>query len=90
MLTKNNISAFRVYLGASPEVRIKRVGLREGELFDEVRRHTLERQSSEAKRYKKYYNIDVEDKSVYDMIIDTDDLDPDQIVNRILEGIKEC
>jgi len=90
MLTKNNIPAFRVYLEASPEIRIKRVGLRDGELFDEVYRHTIERQSSEAKRYKMYYNIDIEDKSVYDLIINTDDLDPDQVVDRILKGIEEC
>ena len=90
MLTKNNIPAFRVYLEASPEIRIKRVGLRDGELFDEVYRHMIERQSSEAKRYKMYYNIDIEDKSVYDLIINTDDLDPDQVVDRILKGIEEC
>jgi len=90
MLTKNNIPAFRVYLGASPEVRIKRVGVREGESYENVYRHTLERQSSEAKRYKMYYDIDIEDKSVYDLIIDTDDMEPDQVVDKILEGIKEC
>jgi len=90
MLTKNNIPAFRVYLEASPEVRIKRVGLRDGESFDEVYRHTKERQSSEAKRYRMYYNIDIEDKSVYDLIINTDDLGPDQVVERILRGIEEC
>ena len=90
MLTKNNIPAFRVYLEASPEIRTMRVGLREGESFDEVYRNTIERQSSEAKRYKMYYDIDIEDKSVYDLIVNTDDLDPDQVVDRILEGIDEC
>jgi predicted cytidylate kinase len=89
MLTNNNIPAFRVYLEASPEVRIKRVGIREGESYDEVYRHTLERQSSEAKRYKMYYDIDIEDTSVYDMIIETDNLDPDQVVDAILKGIEE-
>jgi len=90
MLTKNNIPAFRIYLEATPEIRIKRVGLRDGESFDEVYRHMIERQSSEAKRYKMYYNIDIEDKSVYDLIINTDDLDPEQVVDRILRGIEEC
>ena len=89
MLTKNNIPAFRVYIGASPEVRIKRVGIREGESLEEVQKHTIERQSSEAKRYKMYYDIDIEDKSVYDLILDTDDMDPEQVVNSILKGIEE-
>jgi len=90
MLTQNNIPAFRVYLGASPEVRIRRVGLRDGESLEEVYRHTIERQSSEAKRYKMYYDIDIEDTSVYDLILDTDELDPDQVVDAILKGIKSC
>jgi len=89
MLTNNNIPAFRIYLGASPEIRIRRVGIRDGETYDEVYRHTLERQSSEAKRYKMYYDIDIEDKSVYDLIVNTDDLDPDQVVDTILKGIEE-
>jgi cytidylate kinase len=37
-----------------------------------------------------YYDIDIEDKSVYDLIINTDDLGPDQVVERILRGIEEC
>ena len=89
MLTKNKIPAFRVYIGASPEVRIKRVGIREGESLEEVQKHTIERQSSEAKRYKMYYDIDIEDKSVYDLILDTDDMDPEQVVDSILKGIEE-
>jgi len=52
MLSKNNIPAFRVYLDASPEVRMERVGVRDEEMFDEVYRHMIERQSYEAKRYK--------------------------------------
>ncbi|MDR1954574.1 MAG: AAA family ATPase [Candidatus Methanoplasma sp.] len=89
MLTKNSIPAFRVYLWASPDVRIRRVGVREGEPFEDVCLHTLERQSSEAKRYKMYYDIDIEDKSVYDLILNTDDLDPDQVVDRIVKEIEE-
>jgi len=90
MLTKNDIPAFRVYLEASLAVRIKRVGLREGESLDDVYRHTVERESSEAKRYKMYYDIDIEDISVYDLIINTDDITPDQVVDEIVQGIKAC
>ena len=34
-----------------------------------------------------YYDIDIEDKSVYDLVINTDDLDPDQVVEKILEAV---
>ncbi|MCL2318055.1 MAG: AAA family ATPase [Methanomassiliicoccaceae archaeon] len=90
MLTQNNIPAYRVYLGASPAVRIRRVGIRDGESLEEVYKHTIERQSSEAKRYKMYYDIDIEDTSVYDLILDTDNLDPDQVVDAIIKGMKSC
>ncbi len=88
MLAKNNIPAFKIYLTASPEVRMERVGIREGENLEDVVKHTIERQSSEAKRYKMYYDIDIEDKSVYDLVLNTDDLDPDQVVEGILKAIE--
>ncbi|MCL2032986.1 MAG: AAA family ATPase [Methanomassiliicoccaceae archaeon] len=89
MLTNNNIPAFRIYLGASPEVRLRRVGIRDGESFEDVCLHTIERQSSEAKRYKMYYDIDIDDKSVYDLVLNTDDMDADQVVDRIIKDIEE-
>lgn len=90
MCSRNKIPAFKVYIDASPEVRISRIGVREGETFEDAYAKTVERQKSEAKRYKMYYDIDIEDRSVYDLIINTDDLDPDQVVAKILEaaGVK--
>ena len=86
MCARNGIPAFKVYIDASPEVRMARIGVREGETVEEACAKTLDRQRSEAKRYKMYYDIDIEDKSVYDFIINTDDLDPDQVVDRIIEA----
>ncbi|MBQ7405978.1 MAG: AAA family ATPase, partial [Candidatus Methanomethylophilaceae archaeon] len=76
MLTRNGIPAFRIYLDASPDVRMARVGLREGETFEEAHAKTVERQNSEAKRYMMYYGIDINDRSVYDLVVNTDDLTP--------------
>lgn len=87
MLVRNGIPAFKIYLDASPEVRMSRVGLREGETFEEACRNTVERQVSEAKRYKMYYDIDIGDKSVYDLVVRTDELDPDQVVDVILDAM---
>jgi len=89
MLTQNNIPAFRIYLCASPEVRIKRVGIRDGESVEDVRLHTLERQSSEAKRYMMYYGIDIEDKSVYDLVLDTDEMSAEEVIEYVIKKIEE-
>ena len=38
-----------------------------------------------------YYGIDIEDKSVYDLVVNTDELDPDQVLDTILEALGvEC
>jgi predicted cytidylate kinase len=84
MLTRNDIPAFRIYLDASPEVRVARIGRRDNETFDQALINTAERQASEEKRYMKYYGIDIKDTSVYDMMINTDDIDPDGVVKMII------
>lgn len=88
MLTRNGIPAYRILLEASPDVRMARVGLREGETLEQATANTLERQKSEAKRYMKYYGIDIDDRSVYDLILNTDSLTPDEVLEKILEGVR--
>jgi predicted cytidylate kinase len=88
MLSRNSIPAFKIYLGASPEVRMSRIGVREGQSLEDAKRETVERQASEAKRYMMYYNIDINDMSVYDLVVNTDDLDPDGVIETILKAIE--
>jgi len=88
MLSRNSIPSFKIYLDASPEVRMSRVGVRECESMECARKKTIERQACEAKRYKKYYDIDINDMSVYDLIINTDNLDPDEVLKVILKGLE--
>ena len=88
MCVRNGIPAFKIYLSASPEVRMSRIGVREGDSLEKAKADTMERQASEAKRYMMYYNIDINDMSVYDLIVDTDNLDPDGVLDAILKGIE--
>ena len=88
MLSRNSIPAFKIYLGASPEVRMSRIGVREGQSLEDAKRETVERQASEAKRYMMYYNIDINDMSVYDLVVNTDDLDPDGVIDTIMKAIE--
>lgn len=88
MLSRNSIPAFKIYLSASPSVRMGRVGLREGESLEEATRVTNDREASEAKRYMMYYGIDITDLSVYDLVVDTDDLGPDQVIETIMNAIE--
>ena len=88
MLSRNSIPAFKIYLGASPEVRMSRIGVREGQTLEEAKKETIERQASEAKRYMMYYNIDINDMSVYDLVVNTDELDPDGVIDTIMKAIE--
>ena len=88
MLSRNNIPAFKIHLWASPEVRMSRIGVREGQPLEDAIKETLQRQVSEAKRYKMYYDIDINDMSVYDLVVDTDKLDPDGVIDAILKAIE--
>ena len=88
MLTRNGIPALRIYLDASPEVRFARIGIREEQELKHAVEETNARQASEAKRYKMYYDIDINDRSVYDLIINTDNLTPDEVLQRILDAVK--
>ncbi len=89
MLSRHSIPAFRILLEASPEVRMARVGVREGESLEEATAKTVERQQSEAKRYMKYYGIDINDRSVYDLVVNTDNMTPDQVIELILEKVRD-
>ncbi|MCQ2084757.1 MAG: RNA-guided pseudouridylation complex pseudouridine synthase subunit Cbf5 [archaeon] len=88
MLTRNGIPALRVYLTASPEVRFARIGLREDKEIQRALEETAAREASEAKRYMMYYNIDITDRSVYDLIVDTDNLTPDEVLQKILDAVR--
>ena len=88
MLSRNSIPAFKVYLSASPDVRMERVGLREGETFEQAKKATEEREACEAKRYMMYYGIDITDLGVYDLVVNTDELSPEQVLDAILDGVK--
>lgn len=87
MLSRNDIPAFKIYIDASPEVRMQRIGVREGSTLEQAIEETIDRQRSEAKRYLQYYGIDIGDLSVYDLVVNTDDLDPEQVLETILNGL---
>ena len=54
-------------------VRVKRIQKREKSAsFEEELEKTVQREKSEALRYMSYYNIDIGDLSIYDIVIDSE------------------
>jgi cytidylate kinase len=75
-----------VYLKARAETRAARIVKREGGKLEEVAAFTAERDRQDNKRYKNIYNIDNFDYQFADIIIDTDNLNPDEITQIIIDA----
>lgn len=78
----------KVYLTASEEVRIKRIANREGGSYEENRNFTVLRDAEDSRRYRALYSIDNTDFSFADLIVNTENYTPDEIVNIILEKLE--
>lgn len=55
---------------------------------DVIKSHK-EREQSDALRYQKYYQIDYFNKSVYDVVVDTTELNPEEAFNAVWKCIQE-
>jgi cytidylate kinase len=80
-----SLSDFNIYVTASIETRIKRIAERDNVTYESAKKETFSRRNSEVQRFKQLYNIDIEDKAIYDLILTTDRLSKAQCV-KILVG----
>jgi predicted cytidylate kinase len=84
---QNNIPAVKVLIDADREIRARRIVKRETGNVEKRKQEIIAREKSEATRYKKYYNIDLNDTSIYDLVIDSSDKTPEEIVDIIIKKI---
>jgi len=86
----------KIYLDVTPEVGAKRIfsSLQKKDdrnedinlkTWKDVLRSNQKRQESDRKRYKKYYDINVNDLSHYDFYLDTTNLTPEEVLAKIEE-----
>lgn len=82
--------SFKIFLDIDPRVGAERVFKRQrpdekpAANVEELTQRMRQRVISDALRYKKYYNLEYPDRKAFDLTIDTTDLTPEQIVDRIL------
>jgi predicted cytidylate kinase len=88
MMRRNAVPAFCIFLDAPLDVRTQRVSGREGVDLQEAMKEMSAREASEVLRYRKFYGIDVTDRSIYDMVIDTGALTPEQVVEMIVSRVR--
>jgi len=57
--------------------------------IDDVLKEVASRQESDRKRYMQYYGVDHTEEKNYDLVVDTSDLTPDQVVEKIVSFAKQ-
>jgi cytidylate kinase len=71
----------RIWLDAPLEVRAARIADREEKPVEQAREETRARAESEALRYEEYYGIDIDDLSIYDLVINTARWTPEGVLS---------
>jgi cytidylate kinase len=78
----------KVLLKADLRARAERIARRESKMVEDAMQETRTREESEARRYKKYYNIDINDLSVYDLVVDTGRFNEPQTFSIVLAAAR--
>ncbi|UCG69821.1 MAG: AAA family ATPase [Thermoplasmata archaeon] len=87
MLQRNNIPAYKIWLDADIKTRTKRITKREGDDINEIGHRILERENCEKKRYEDIYGIRLDEREIYDLVIDTSNISAEDVVKIILNSI---
>jgi cytidylate kinase len=79
----------KIVLTAKPETRAARIVKREGGNLEAVAAFTAERDIHDHNRYLRIYNIDNDNYQFADIVIDTDNLEPDSIAGIIIAAAEK-
>lgn len=83
-----DVADVRIALKAPLEVRVKRIANRESKAEERIRQETLEREESEKSRFKEYYGLNIDDYSIYHVVIDTAIAEFDSITEALITLIE--
>ena len=83
-----NHADFRFWFDAPIAVRAERISDREAKSLERAEEETERRERSERKRYREYYNIDIDDLSIYDAAYNTARWSPDRFLDVLVATIE--
>ena len=79
----------KVFLFASPKVRVKRIQNREKGSYKKIADFTAERDRKDHERYLRIYKIDNDDYSFADLVINTENISPEEIAEQIIAELNK-
>ncbi|UMZ73007.1 (d)CMP kinase [Natranaerofaba carboxydovora] len=82
--------SFKIYLEVSLDESVRRISndIRKAEKYKnnkELKKAIMNRKGNELNRYKKLYGVDIYDKSNYDLVIDTTEMDVDETSKLVID-----
>ena len=78
----------KIMLKTDVGVRARRIAGRENISIQQAMHETMVRQESEAKRYREYYDIDISNLTLYDLVIESSVWDPEATANVAITAIE--
>jgi cytidylate kinase len=79
----------KVWLDAPLEIRAARIAEREAKAAETAAEETRARAESEALRYAEYYDIDIDDLSIYDLVVDTARWGPEGVLDLVETAVAD-
>lgn len=84
----DGLNAVTVWVDCAPDVRARRVAGREAITVQQAMAENAERQQVERDRYLALYGIDLADLSIYDLVLDSGLLQPDEVAGAIVDAAR--
>lgn len=88
LATRAGLDALRIWIRCDEVERARRVGGRDGHDAEAALAHNRQRETSERARYLGYYDIDLTDLSIYDLVLDSTEATPPDLVAEIVQAAK--
>jgi cytidylate kinase len=85
----DSLDGLKVWIDADEKERARRVASREGEDPAAALEANRAREASERRRYRTYYGIDLDDRALYDLMVDSTGQDPTAIVESIVAAARK-
>ena len=84
--TNEQLASVRVWIECDPDVRAARVAVRDGIEAVAARAANEIREASERQRYAEYYGLDIGDRSIYDVVVDSVERSPAELSATIVSA----
>lgn len=83
----NDLPAHRIWIGATARTRASRVAKREGIPYARALKEITRRDRDNLVRYRRTYGLDLNDLSVYDTVVQTDNLSVERVVSSLVKTL---